>query len=176
MSSLSSITQFSFIITSLVTVVGWFFVASMADRREFRKEVREHIKDLRSKCDSVRELTAKYWVESDGKSAAANAAALKAAINSLFRQVRILAEVGLSVDDSLLVAIRQSATGGDFEKKGRRKTGADSLRLLDAGQSLDDLAEAIDKAFYNRFKPVKPRKLKKKFALSGVLLLAQDKN
>ena len=148
----------------------------MADRREFRKEVREHIKDFRTRCDIVRAVAANYWAKSEPKLAAVNAAALKSSINSLFAQVRVLAEVGILVDDTLLVQVRINATGGDFEKKGRRRAETDSLRLLDIGHALDDLTEAVDASFYQRFKPSKPRGVGKFFPILGSLFLVGDRS
>lgn len=59
---------------------------------------------------------------------------------------------GLEIEtDSLLVAIRQSATGGPFEQKGRKRTAADKARMTDLIGDVDALIAHAEAAFYQQF-------------------------
>lgn len=172
--ALDSITQFSFIFTALVSVIGWFVVGYLADRRELRKEARENINELKSRAQAVRDASKKYWIDSSGTEAAPAACILKADVTSLSRQVLVLDRIGLQVDDMLMVAVRQSATGGDFEQKGRRRKKADIDRLSDTYGAVEDLLSAIDISFHARFSRAKRSNIWRKIPVISVLLLAAD--
>ncbi|MGE4431880.1 MAG: hypothetical protein AB7E05_14185 [Sphingobium sp.] len=152
-------TTAAFLIPTIVTVLGWFVVSGMTGRREFRKEVREHIKDMRARCDTVRASAKEYWLEASAQTSAAAATSLKSDLARLSRQLQVLQFVGLEIDGRLMAEIRMSATGDDFEKKGRRRKASDYDRLLDINGAIDDLQSSVDELFYQRFRPSKANRL-----------------
>ena len=169
----TSIIQFSFVFTSLVTVIGWFVVGYLADRRDLRKEVRENIAELKLRAQSVRDWSNKYWVETTGKDAAAAACTLKAEIDSLSRQLRVLQRFDFQIDEMLIVYVRQSATGGDFERKGRRRSERDIGTLTDVHGAIEDLLSEIDIAFHDKFRR-KRASIWAKLPVIGIFFLASD--
>lgn len=169
----TSLIQFSFVFTSLVTVIGWFVVGYLADRRDIRKEVRENITELKSRAQSVRDWSKKYWVETAGKEAAAAACTLKAEIDSLSRQLRVLQRFDFQIDEMLIVYVRQSATGGDFERKGRRRSERDIGTLTDVHGAIEDLLSAIDLTFHEKFRRKRSRGWTK-LPFISILFLASD--
>jgi len=150
--TLTSITQFSFLFTALVTVIGWFIAAQQAERREFRKEVREHIKVTAERAGKVRDSAASYWLE-PGANEGRFAIALKADVMALARQVQTLGLLGLAIDPDLMAAVRTHSTGGDFEKRERQASLEDELRLLDIAGAIEDLLIEVDSCFYANFPP-----------------------
>jgi hypothetical protein len=173
---LQTFAQFSFLFTALVTVFGWYYVAKQADRREFRKETREHVKALQERGQKVLQSATDYWLSSKVTIAGPAAVALKADVLSLARQVRTINAVGFEIDSSLTAAIRTAATGGDFEKKGRRTSAKDSDRLVDVANAIEDLMLAVDEAFYARFPPMQERRGLKWLPFIGVGLLSSDQS
>jgi len=170
----TTLVQFSFIFTATVTVVGWFVVAAMTDRREFRKEVREYVKDAKASCEAVRIAAHDYWLISDKKSSAASAVVLKAEVGNLARQIQIIGTLGLQISPACVANVRQCATGGDFEKADRKRTGADQERMADVAGSLQDLITDIDVAFYSKFRPRSDRSWLRFVPLIGLLATAKD--
>lgn len=148
-------------------------MARQADRREFRKEVREQIKDLRSTSDQVREKAAEYWLRSNKNTAPAAAVSLKAELQRLARFANALATAGLAFEGArLLRDVRELATGGDFETKNRvRQMAADSERVSDITGAIEDLLASVDEAFYREFGMVKSRKWWRWVPLVGALSL-----
>lgn len=167
--------QYSFLVPAAITVAGWIVVARQTDRREYRKEVRDQLKDLRTSIDEVRSKVTGYWLEPDVKKAAAAAIALKSELKRLSRLTRTLASAGLDYDHATLVAeVRSLATGGEFESKKRSKTADDAGRIEDVAGALEELLTAVDVAFYAEFKPARASGLWRWFPLLGALLLTKD--
>lgn len=146
----------------------------MTDKREFRKEVREHLKDAKATCDSVRTAAHDYWLVCDQKSALAAAVVLKAEVGNLARHIRILETLGVSTPPDLMAAVRQSSTGGDFEKAKRKRTTDDQARMADVAGALQDLITSIDMAFYRRFRPESDRRWLKYVPFAGFLFFNSD--
>lgn len=176
MGEASNSLQLAFLIPVVITIVGWFVVARQADRREFRKEVREQIKDLRAACDSVREKAAEYWLKSTKTTAAAAAVALKAELKRLARFSAALAAAGLQFESARLLAdVRELATGGDFEARDRKRdSDADSERVSDLTGVIEDLLTAVDTAFYEEFGQVKSRRWARWVPIGAPLFLSSD--
>lgn len=168
---LSIVAQFSFAITAIITVVGWVYVGRLADKREFRKEIREHIKELKAKAEAVRDASNVYWT---ARNDPISAFKLKAVVDSLSRHLGILRLLDLELDDMLMVHIRQYATGGDFEQKRRRHTAADMDQLTDIHGSIEDLLVAVDRGFYSKFKPATDRKWWQRLPMLPVFFLGAD--
>lgn len=160
--------------TAFVTIAGWFVVAWMTDRREFRKEVREYVKDAKTTSEAVRKAAHDYWLISDKRTEGASAVTLKAEVGNLARHMQILATLGLSVPSGTMAEVRQAATGGEFEKKGRKRTPEDQQRMADVAGNLQDLVSAIDMAFYQRFQPNVRYRWLRYIPLLGLLVIAHD--
>jgi hypothetical protein len=172
--TLGTIQAYSFIITALVTVVGWFIVAKMADARDFRKEVREMVNETKGRAQEVLHAGRRYWLGTEPKSRGTFAVALKSDIMGLATQIRMLEKFGLFIDPNLVADVRRSATGGDFEQKSRRRKAADEVRMIELAGAIQDLSFAIDHAFYESFRPVKHRGWRPWFAILGLVGLSRD--
>lgn len=166
--------KFSFVVTAIVTIVGWFVVASMTDRREFRKEVREYVKDAKATCEAVQASAHDYWLICDKKSAGASAVVLKAEVGNLARHLQILATLGVATPSEMMADVRRAATGGEFEKKGRVRTPVDQDRMAELAGSIQDLISSIDMAFYQRFKPRTQRQWSRFIPIVGLLFISRD--
>lgn len=168
--------QFSFLVPVGATIAGWFVVARQTDRREFRKEVREQIKELRASTDEVRDRATEYWLRADPKSASVAAVSLKAELKRMARLAQAIASAGLDFQVADRVAdVRRLATGGDFETKNRKRNAADDAdRITDIVGALEDLLTAVDAAFYTIFKAPRSSKLWRWLPLGGALLLTRD--
>lgn len=82
---------------------------------------------------------------------------------------------GLDFDQATLVSeIRKSATGGEFDKKGRKHSQSDSVTVADTVGAIEDLLLAVDGAFYARFRPSSPGRLWRWIPLLGTLLLVHE--
>ncbi|MCW2361638.1 MULTISPECIES: hypothetical protein [Sphingobium] len=164
-----------FVVTSIVTVVGWFTVAKMTDARDFRKEVRELVSDCRGNILDVIQSARDYWLGNVADDRASHAVSLKANLLALSRQLELLEHVGLAVDTGLLVAVRQAATSGDFEKKGRRKSAADTVRIGELAYCAQDLMSAINLAFYYKYPPPsKSSRWLRWIPFGGIFLMPSD--
>lgn len=167
--------QYSFIIPAGLTIAGWFVVAKQADRREFRKEVREQFKELRASIDEVRLRAGAYWLAEDAKLAGPSSIALSSEIKRLGRQARNLESAGLKFDTTRhIIEIRTLATGGDFQSRNRVRTAADEGRIDDLAGALEDLMSAADNAFYAEFHPRRSHRWLRWLPLVGTLLLTKD--
>lgn len=149
---------YSILVPAAITVAGWFIVARQADRREYRKETRERVNELKSVCDDVRLSAVSYWLEATATSRPTEAMKLKAGVKRLSRHAASLEASGLVFESASMVsAIRKCATGGDFEVKGRRRSPADMDRVEETAALLEDLLLEVDLAFYNHFRRTRPR-------------------
>lgn len=139
--------------------------------------MREHLKELRDKMEDVRKSAEDYWLPADAKGAAQGAVSLKAELQRLAGVAGALQKLGLEFEASpLLVELRKHATGGDFEKRGRRKNQrADAERLTDIAGALEDVLTAAEEAFYRRFKPIRPMHFWKRAPVAFLLLLGADR-
>ncbi|WP_449471976.1 hypothetical protein [Sphingobium chungangianum] len=146
----------------------------MTDRREFRKEVREYVKDAKSTCEAVRKAAHEYWLLCNQRAAGAAAVTLKAEVGNLARHIQILTTLGLDIPSDVMADVRQAATGGDFEKKARKRTPDDQGRMADVAGSLQDLVSAIDNAFYRHFQPNRRHQWMRYIPLLSVLFVAKD--
>ena len=169
----TSVVQFSFVFTAIITVLGWFIVAGQTDRREFRKEVRELVRELRDRLERINQHAAAYWLGT-GSTAATAAVSLKAGFLSLSRQIRTLENVGFKLDPGLLAAVRTTATGGDFEKKGRRRVAADKERLVDVASAIEELLLVVDQSFYDMFPPIRSNRIWRFLPLAAALGIGSD--
>lgn len=157
-----------------MTIAGWFVVAWMTDRREFRKEVREYVKDAKATCEAVRKAAHEYWLICDKRTAGAAGVTLKAEVGNLARHIQILATLGVAVSSETMAEVRRAATGGEFEKKNRLRTPEDQQRMADVAGSLQDLVSAIDMAFYQRFQPNTRHRWLRYIPLFGLLFMTRD--
>ncbi len=174
MASSSGYLQYSFVLPAALTVLGWFIVARQADRRDYRKEVREHIGDLHEVAGVVRVGATEYWLNSTPKTAAGAAVSLKAEVKRLSRQVTALTAAGLHFEGATLMGeVRKAATGGDFEKAGRKHSPDDVERVTDLIGALEDLLLAVDAAFYAKFKPMTRLRLWRYVPLLGTFALTR---
>ena len=135
--------QYAFILPAALTIAGWFVVARQAERREFRKEVRDQIRELREGIDEVKGRATEYWLEGERSKLPALAIALKAELKRLSWLVAGLSQAGLDFDHAqLVVDIRTLATGGDFESKKRKRSDLGS-GLVDQSQKMTVAASAM---------------------------------
>lgn len=173
----ADISAYSLIIPAAITVAGWFYVGRAADEREFRKELRERLQAVRECVEDVQKSACDYWIDGALADAPACAIRLKSNIKRLSMQVSILNIAGLDYDGSDTVGlIRQAATGGSFEQKGRRKNAKiDAERVAEAVSLLEELLQNIELAFYRRFPPViRKRDFRKLASGFGFLALSSD--
>ncbi|MDR6128027.1 hypothetical protein [Sphingomonas sp. SORGH_AS_0438] len=155
--------------------MGWFVVAKQADRREFRKEIREQFKELRGSIDEVRTRAETYWLHEDPSKSAPDATALSSEIRRLARYTRNLEQAGLKFNSiPLIVQVRSLATGGDFQSRSRQRSDADQDRLDDLSGALEDVLSAADDAFYSEFHATKPRRWLRWIPLIGAFFLTTD--
>lgn len=167
--------QFSFVVPAGLTVVGWFVVARQADRREFRKEVREQLKELRTSTDEIRTRASAYWLSDDPAVAGPLAIGLSSEVKRLGRYARNLEAAGLNFDSTLyMVDVRRDATGGQFQSRSRIRSADDEDRLDDLSGSLEDLISAADAAFYEEFHPKRRHSWLRWMPLVGTLFLSRD--
>lgn len=171
--TIDAIARFSFAITAAVTVLGWFIVARQTERREFRKEVRELIRDLRERLRNINKSASGYWLHTVDDPAIC-AIALKSDIQGLIKQIAILQEVGIVVDPVMIVRIRTSATGGEFEQVERVPSKLDHARLEGLAHAIEDVIFEVDRAFYHLFPPVKRSRIGRIIPFVGLLGLASD--
>lgn len=167
---------YSILVPAAITVVGWFIVARQAEHREFRKEVRDRVTELREVCTDVQAAVTGYWIDATRPTAPAAAMKLKAEIKQLGRHVTALQHAGLVFRGPVLVGhIRQVATGGAFKSANRRKAKADAEIVGEVAGMLEDLLSEIDIAFYQQFRPLQrnPRWLAA-LPLAGTFLLSGD--
>lgn len=177
MAELTGLLQYTFVVPATATVVGWFVVARQTDRREFRKEVRDHLKELKESIEQVRQRSAAYWLEGDLQKASIAAIGLKSEEQRLGRITRTLVACGLDFDDAARRSeIRQFATGGDFESKSRVRSEADEDRLKDIAGCLEDLLSEVEVSFYRKFKHPRPARWIKWVPFVALLFLTDDVN
>lgn len=158
----------------VVTIIGWFFIAQQAAKREFRKEVRDRVGELRVAADAADLACEEYWLESVRSKWPRAGVRLKAAIKRLANRVAILEAAGLSFDGAtLMAAIRKEATQEPFESAKRRKNSAnDSDRVHETSSLIQDLVYEAELAFYRDFPPVTAKKRSRwalPFAAAGFL-------
>lgn len=175
MTDTSAYLQYSFIIPAGLTIAGWFVVARQADRREFRKEVREQLKELRTSTDEIRLRATAYWLADKPKLSGPSAIALSAEVKRLGRYARNLEAAGLTFDTILhMVEVRKLATGGDFQSRARVRTEADEERLDNLSGALEDIMSAADAAFYEEFHPRRSHRWLRWLPIAGTLMLVRD--
>lgn len=152
--------QFSFLIPVAATVIGWLVVSRQNDIRTRRQEIRAIIDELRSRCERAVEAADAYWnTHATAAGRASAAIKLKAAFPGMTRILRSAIAAGLDFHEwDLLVNLRQAATGGDFDKKGRRARAADRERILDTSLAAEDLIEAVDAAYFEQFPVLRKRR------------------
>lgn len=137
-----------------LTIFGWWIVGRQADRRERRKDIRDLIGETRKRVNNVESAVATYCHTStkDVKSGLL-AAQIKAEILALTPLIQSANGAGLKFDRwDLVAALRQQATGGDFETA-TRQTGVSERALLVA-TAATDLTVALDDAYFQAF-PIK---------------------
>ena len=175
MADASTLLQYTFVIPAGLTILGWFVVARQADRREFRKEVREQLKELRGSIDEVRLRASAYWLCDDVRLAGPLATALSSEVKRLGRYARNLEYAGLKFDTTPhIVEIRSVATGGDFQSLSRVRSTEDEDRLDNLSGVLEDILSAADQAFYEEFHPKRGLRWTRWVPLAGALLLTRD--
>ncbi len=156
---MASVAQYAFLISAFLTIIGWFVVANQNDKRERRRDIKEHISELRQRCINIRLHSTEYWLGATGTSRKLSAENLKAEINSLSRLSNTVATAGLKFESGELVAnVRSIATGGKFEVKGRRRSIEDEIRVSDVGIAIEDFLGAIEESYYAQFPIQKPKK------------------
>lgn len=151
--------QLSFLVPVAATVIGWIVVARQADVRARRQEIRDIIDELRERCDRAVDAADIYW--SRGKDAGERTSAairLKASFPGISRILNSAVAAGLEFEKwSLLVEMRQAATGGDFDRKAGRPRASDRDKILDTSLAAEDLIEAVDGAYFAQF-PIKRKR------------------
>ena len=145
--------QFSFLLPVAATVLGWIVVSRQNDVRVRRQEIRDFIDELRERCDNAVQAADTYWnTKADAAERASAAIKLKAAFPGMTRILKSAAAAGLQFEDwALVVEIRQAATGGTFDQKGRRPRAMDRERILDTALAVEDLIAAVDDAYFRQF-------------------------
>jgi hypothetical protein len=114
-----------------------------------------------------------YWILGEPPDSQATAIALRSDVQHLARVAQSLRTAGLEFDQPALVSdVRKAATGGDFDKKGRQRSDADTDRVADLIGGLEELTLAIDIAFYEKFRPPRAVDWLKVLFLIVVILLA----
>lgn len=171
--SLSSYLPF---LPAIITIIGWYVVAKQTEWRELRKEIREHLGDLRESGASVIALATRYWLGGDAPDAPAAAIELKAEVARLARISATLNLSGLAIETAELVAdVREAATGGSFETKNRPiDSDEDSARLGEVASAVEDLLAAADVAYFEHFQRKSAKRFLKLMPLGGTFLLSHD--
>lgn len=137
-----------------LTIFGWFLLAKQADRRERRKDIRDLIDDVRDRLSQIEQRTAEYThaKQTDAK-VTVLAAQIKADIQAIPQLINGLIKAGLPFKRwDLLGALRQAATGGDFDTKDRKV--GDSGRMMLVGVAATDLSVSLDDVYFDAF-PIK---------------------
>jgi hypothetical protein len=145
--------QFSFAVPVAATVLGWIVLARQNDLRVRRQEIRELIEELRTRCDRAVDAADIYWNTSAKAAERASAAIkLKAAFPGIIRIITSARAAGLAFEAwDLVVEMRQAATGGNFDEKGRRPRAADRERILDISLAAEEVIAAVDAVYFQQF-------------------------
>ena len=169
--------QYAFLITSILTVLGWFVVARQADLRERRTVMREYLKEVQLRCQNVHNFNVEYWIDNDAKTKDAAATNLKFEIQSLARVVRALCAAGASLSyEPLLADIRIGATGGKFEVLGKRITKSEGHAAVhETAFAIEQLLSALDSAYFEQFPIQGQTKIAKFMGALSLLSLSGDK-
>ena len=169
--------SYGFLIPVVITIIGWFVVARQAERREFRKEVRDRLIELKECTKCVHESCVLYWLNANRTEAPAAAISLKSDLQRLGMQISILERTGLNFSgDSFVAEIRKMATGGDFESARRRKKPkVDAERVATTVGLLEDLVQRAELAFYETYVPLGNNSYMLRFVpFGGLLMLSKD--
>lgn len=143
---------FAFLIPVLATMYGWAVLSYQNDKRERRKEIREHLQAAHEKSDAALASAMEYWCTEQGTKRAAAAARLKWELAAVSKSIATAEKAGLArVGWDKVVDLRFAITGEDFEKKGRRQKAADVDRVSAAAAAADDLFADLDSAYYDQF-------------------------
>jgi hypothetical protein len=100
----------------VLTIVGWVVLSGQQDKRERRKEIRELVRMIESRVDSILELTTEYYgLSGDDQKCASLEQRVLQNFNSI-RSIRgRLASAGFHCNvDADYLKFRQAATGGNF--------------------------------------------------------------
>lgn len=155
MAEVSQLKDFAFLLTAVVTVIGWGVVSNQNDRRERRRDIREHITDLEERAIKLHELASKYWLTASASERPACSAALKAEVQAFGRLLRLIQAAGMALDveqtAEWVADLRSFATGGNFEVKGRRKSKDDAVRVQNVGETLEIILEDVNELYYQKY-------------------------
>ena len=157
-------------VPAIMTIVGWYILYRQAEFREKRKRFQDLIGSLRLVSDKVGDHCAKYWITELGHERRKEAVLLKASIQTLSEHVQIMKDSGFDADVSpLVVSVRKTATGGEFEVKGRKRKEEDDERVADVNSFLEDIVVVMYREYHRIFPAKKPPILARiKLVLSGI--------
>ncbi len=141
-----------------LTIVGWWVVSVQNDRRERRKEIRELIKQVEQRVESIVATTTEYYAL-DGKDpkCAELSAKIRYNISALDPLRKRIKSAGLECDVvGEIVIFKQSVTGGQFESPSRKKLPGGNANVSESATAGFDLVDKFEKSYFANF-PVKSR-------------------
>jgi hypothetical protein len=145
-----------------LTMIGWFVVSRLQDRRERRKEVRELVRLVEQRIDDLLEIASDYYLM-DGKNpkCVGLASKINSKMSSVSQLLNRLTKAGLDHDvTDRFINFKQSVTGtaADFESIDRRKQDSSGSILAAAAAAgftlVSGLEETYFAAFPVRMKPI----------------------
>jgi hypothetical protein len=136
-----------------LTIVGWVVLSGQQDKRERRKEIRELVRMIESRVDSILELTTEYYgLPGDDPKCASFEQRIFQNFNAI-RSIRgRMTSAGFRCNvDAEYVKFHQAATGGSFQSRSRKPDGENVEVIGLVAACGFKLVGKIDRAYFDKF-------------------------
>jgi hypothetical protein len=137
----------------VLTIVGWLVLSRQQDKRERRKEIRELIRMIENRVDSILELTTDYYgLPGDDPKCRSLELKIKQSFNGVRSLHKRLNSAGFRCDvRPEFVHFRQSVMLGEFESLARKPDTANGEALSVVASAGFELVSKIDRAYFETF-------------------------
>jgi hypothetical protein len=137
----------------LLTIIGWWVVSNQNDRRERRKEIRELIKQVEQRVDTIISTATAYYAL-DGKDLKCPELAAKmryniSALEPLRKRIKIAGLECEIVEE--IISFKQAVTGGQFESVGRKKHQGGHENMTETATAGFALIDKFETAYFTKF-------------------------
>jgi hypothetical protein len=137
----------------VLTIIGWLVVSRQNDKRERRKEIRELIKQIEQRVDTIIGATTQYY-SLHGKDSKCAELSTKirhniSALDPLRKRIE-LAGLRCKIVTEIL-AFKQKVTGGQFESVDRKKLPVNDPYLSEVATAGFELVDKFEKSYFSTF-------------------------
>lgn len=146
-----AIESWSPIVSWLLVIAGWRFVSRDQSLRENRKDTRAQIDRIDLLLSKIEASAHDYFCRSANDDACVGLAiTLKRDIQRLGGQLALVRS-GDDEYEKPFIALRQAITGDDFDSPSRRTRLADSIKLHEISQAVNDVTASNERWFRARY-------------------------